>query len=284
MHHEISFVKASGAGNDFVVIDNHDGHLDMDQARLARALCDRHFGIGADGLLVVEGCATADFHMQYYNADGSYGGMCGNGGRCIARFAFMKRLAPARMRFQALDHIYEAEILPEGVRLRMKDPRDYASGLQADIGSASFECRFINTGSPHAVVFVSDLESLDVQGIGRSLRFHRLFSPEGANVNFVHHQPGNAIAIRTYERGVEAETLACGTGSVASAAVAALELGLSFPVSVKVRSGEELIVDATKKGSRLTNVYLQGSADILFTGKILYDSTSGKIEALKQIV
>ncbi len=280
MRHAISFVKASGAGNDFVVIDNYDGHLELDKARLARVLCDRHFGIGADGLLILQHCATAHFQMQYYNADGSHGGMCGNGGRCIARFAYLKGLTPVEMRFQALEHIYEAEIVPEGVRLRMKNPRDYRKGLQADLGGGSFLCHYVDTGSPHAVVFVEHLDSIDVVKIGRALRFHRLFSPEGANINFLERQPGNAISIRTYERGVEAETLACGTGSVASAIVAVLERGLSFPVTVKARSGEDLLVDARQEGSTITNVYLQGSAHILFAGKILYDPASGRIESL----
>jgi diaminopimelate epimerase len=282
MRHAISFVKASGAGNDFVVIDNYDGHLELDQTRLARALCDRHFGIGADGLLILQHCATAHFQMLYYNADGSHGGMCGNGGRCIARFAYLKGLAPARMRFQALEHIYEAEIVSEEVRLKMKDPVNYRKSLQTDLDGGSFLCHFVDTGSPHAVVVVDDLDSIDVVKTGRALRFHRLFSPEGANINFLDPQSGNTIAIRTYERGVETETLACGTGSVASAIVAVLEQGLSFPVTVKARSGEELIVDAQLEGSTITNVYLQGSARILFTGMLVYDSASDKIESLTE--
>jgi diaminopimelate epimerase len=283
MRHSISFAKTSGAGNDFVVIDNHDGHLDLDQARLAQALCNRHFGIGADGLLILRHSPAAHFQMEYYNADGSYGGMCGNGGRCIARFAYLKGLAPPRMRFQALEHIYEAEILPEGVRLWMKDPQNYRKDVQAELGARSIICQFVDTGSPHAVVLADDLESIDVAAMGRGLRFHQVFSPDGANVNFLRRLTGNAIAIRTYERGVEAETLACGTGSVASAIVAVRELGLSFPVAVKVRSGEELLVNARQDGAVITDISLKGSAHILFTGTMLYDSASGTIESIADL-
>ena len=270
----IEFVKCSGAGNDFVLVDNMDGALEVEQAALAVALCSRPFGVGADGLLVLERSQKADFAMKYYNADGSYGGMCGNGGRCAAMYAWRRGLAGTEMRFEALDFLYEAGIDGGAVRLHMKDPVDYIPLLWLDTSFGSVKASFINTGSPHLIVRLPELEAVDVGGRGRELRFHERLGPAGANVNFVSVEDRSAIRLRTYERGVEGETLACGTGSVASAVVSTL-LGVTDPpVKVSVRSGEALQVSFRKEGDRITNVTLQGSAHILFAGKAFYDLAS----------
>jgi diaminopimelate epimerase len=280
MRLQVHFVKASGAGNDFVVLNNLDGQLGVDQSALARALCSRHSGIGADGLLVLEPSAKADFKMRYFNADGSSGGMCGNGGRCIALAAWLSGLVGRRCRFEALDFVYEAIIEEGRVRLSMKDPRDFRPDIAVDVGGVSYMCHAIDTGAPHAVVFVPDIESIDVDSVGRSLRNAHAFHPEGTNVDFVRLTGGASIEMRTYERGVEAETLACGTGSIASAAVSCYLHGLRFPVDVHVRSGEILRINANAQGGPITNVILEGPAVILFQGKIQYDSTSRSIVGL----
>jgi len=277
MLHEIDFVKASGAGNDFVLIDNWAGSLKVSQPELAVALCSRPFGIGADGLLVLEKSTRAGFQMRYYNADGSYGGMCGNGGRCIARFAFLRGLAPRTMTFEALDYIYAAEVTGEKVTLKMKPPADYHSNLALEIGSQSLVAQYVDTGSPHVILRVDDLESADVLGLGRTIRFHKAFLPAGTNVNFIRLLGAESIAIRTYERGVENETLACGTGSVAAAVIAHLSYNVSQPVHVRVRSGEELLVHLKSSGENIAEALLEGSAHILFSGKAVYDSTSHAI-------
>jgi diaminopimelate epimerase len=279
---EIRFVKASGAGNDFVIIDNHDGRLTCDPAALAKAVCRRHTGIGADGLLLIEPSEKSDFRMMYYNADGSYGGMCGNGGRCIARFAHLSGLTGPRTRFEALGYVYEAEIVGKKVTLKMKPPSAYKSGLRIQTESGLVPASSVDTGSPHAVTYVDDLSAVDVQKAGRALRHHPAFAPEGTNVNFVHILGNQSIQIRTYERGVEAETLACGTGSIACAVVSVIEQGLEFPVHVNVKSGEELIVHGVRDGSNIHDISLEGSAEILFKGTMLYDPSRLKIEPMER--
>jgi diaminopimelate epimerase len=280
---EIRFVKASGAGNDFVIIDNHDRRLTCDPAALARVVCRRHTGIGADGLLLIEPSEKSDFRMMYYNADGSYGGMCGNGGRCIARFAHLSGLTGPRMRFEALDYVYEAEIVGKKVTLKMKSPSAYKTGLRIQTEFGLFPTSSVDTGSPHAVTYVDDLSAVDVQKAGRALRNHPAFAPDGTNANFVHVLGNQSIQIRTYERGVEAETLACGTGSIASAVVSVIERGVEFPVHVNVRSGEELIVRGVLDGSEIHDISLEGGADILFKGTILYDPSHLQIESIVRL-
>jgi diaminopimelate epimerase len=277
MHHSIEFTKASGAGNDFVLIDNWDNSLKVSQPELAVALSSRPFGVGADGLLVLEKSARANFRMSYYNADGSYGGMCGNGGRCIARFAYLRGRAQQSMTFEALDHIYSADVTGERVALRMKAPAGYRPKVKLEIHGKTFLGQYVNTGSPHVVLIVDNLESVDVVGLGRAIRNHPEFQPAGTNVNFVHLIGRNTIQIRTYERGVENETLACGTGSVASAVVAHMAHALEQPILVRVRSGEDLVVALRSEADTITEASLEGSAHILFSGKAFYDDISRNI-------
>ncbi len=277
MHHTIDFIKASGAGNDFVLIDNWDGSLRARQADLAIALSSRPFGVGADGLLVLEKSPRADFQMRYYNADGSYGGMCGNGGRCIAMYAYKKGRVSESMTFEALDHIYSARVTGNSVLLKMKPPVDFQPEVSLEINGQAYSVQYVNTGSPHVVLIVKDLESIDVVGLGRAIRNHPEFMPGGTNVNFLQLLDGDAIQIRTYERGVENETLACGTGSVACAVVAYLVEGRREPVHVHVRSGEELLVHLESTEGKIAETFLQGSAHILFSGKAIYDDVSDKI-------
>jgi diaminopimelate epimerase len=277
MQQIIAFTKVSGAGNDFVLIDNMDGRLDLDKTRLAIAVCSRHFGVGADGLLLVEPSQEADFFMRYYNADGSYGGMCGNGGRCVARYAYLHSIAKSPMRFMALDHTYDAEIIGQAVRLRMKDPSELRQKVPLQIDGQARSGHFVNTGSPHVVIVEKTIDAVDVERIGRFICHDKLFAPGGTNVNFLTISTTGSIELRTYERGVERETLACGTGAVASAVVAVLEHGLVSPIHVKVRSGEELLVHCRTAGGKITDVLLEGSAHLLFSGKLVYDPVSGAV-------
>jgi diaminopimelate epimerase len=268
---EIVFTKASGAGNDFIIIDNRDDGLPVDKATLAQRLCSRHFGIGADGLLLVESSSKAHFMMKYYNSDGSFGGMCGNGGRCIARYAFIRGIAPSELLFEALDFTYHAEVLDQGVCLTMKDPRGLKHDIDVRVGHDTYHGSFVNTGSPHFVTFVDDVMRVPVEMHGRSIRLDPMFSPEGTNVNFVQVTDPNIIRLRTYERGVEIETLACGTGSVASGIISHLFKGQQFPITVQVQSGESLKVSATVEANQIRSPKLEGSAHILFAGRLLYD-------------
>jgi diaminopimelate epimerase len=247
MNVPITFTKASGAGNDFVLVNNITGDPGINFERFAVAVCDRHFGVGADGLIILGKSSRADFTMLYYNADGSSGGMCGNGGRCIARFALKEGVAGKNPRFEALDHIYDAEVGESSVRLHMKDPADLRRGLVFSPGEKQMKGAFIDTGAPHAVIFEDNLADLDVTKFGSAIRHDPRFGSPGTNVNF------------------------CGTGSVASALISSDMYALTSPVTVAVRSGESLFVHFRKTGATWTDVFLEGSAHMLFEGRLLYD-------------
>jgi diaminopimelate epimerase len=269
----MNFTKMTGAGNDFVVIDNRAKRIKA-ASKAARLLCDRRWGIGADGLLLLEKSRRASYRMMYYNADGSYGGMCGNGGRCIARFAFMNKIAGRTHEFEALDHVYAAKIEKKEVVLTMKDPRNLKIGDEIPLDSGKLKINSIDTGSPHVVVPVDNLpggvtlDDVDVLGLGRKLRFHPHFSPSGTNVNFIERAGTNSIKIRTYERGVEDETLACGTGSIASAIVAARLWNLKSPIGVVPKSKMPLRVAFDDKDGAVSQVQLAGPASVVFAGSI----------------
>jgi len=273
----LSFTKATGAGNDFVIIDEFEVPLEVDPGLVARALCDRHFGIGADGLLLIRPHAGEAFEMRYFNADGSSGGMCGNGGRCAARYAHERGLASGTLRFQALDYVYRAEVAGESIRLSMKDPRIVNADLVLQSGDALYRGHLLDTGAPHLVVFSEHLDALDVVTVGRALRHHPDLAPKGANINFVAVGSDGVMTLRTYERGVEDETLACGTGSVASATAGVLFGGLDSPVAVRVRSGELLTVQLKRERDCVSAVILEGPARLLYTGSCQYDPETGTI-------
>ncbi len=261
----------SGAGNDFIIIDDRKGALSAVEPSLARALCSRHQGIGADGLLIVRQSLQAMFMMKYYNADGSFGGMCGNGGRCIARYAFLKGLAPTSMTFEALDYVYSAQVDGVSVHLTMKNVNSKCRQQKIQSASSTIEGWLVDSGSPHFVTFVDCLDDVDVFNQGRFLRSHSSVGADGANINFVQRLGQDTIGMRTYERGVEDETLACGTGAVASALAFAIRSGTGSPVSVAVQSGEKLTVSFSKSDGIFTNVRLSGSAHVLFTGRVSID-------------
>lgn len=267
---KIAFEKFEGAGNDFVVIDNRRGVV-KNGGRLAKTLCDRHRSIGADGLLLVERSSKAAYRMMYYNADGSYGGMCGNGGRCIAMYAYLNHIAPRSHQFEALHHLYSASIVTmTQVRLKMKDPVGYRSNLRLTGVGRSFVADFVDTGSPHAVIEVSkgQLKSLALADLGPWIRKHRSFRPNGTNVNFVERVGPNVLKMRTYERGVEEETLACGTGSVACSLVAAVRHGMRAPVTVIAASGDRLRVSFKRSPMIFHDIVLEGPVRRAFQGSI----------------
>jgi diaminopimelate epimerase len=265
----LPFVKMSGAGNDFVVIDNRTLAATLTREQIAQ-LCDRHFGIGADGLLAVEPAdeANVDFRMRYYNADGGEAEMCGNGARCFARFVHPLRRADAeRVRFLTPAGLITGEYLSDEVRINLTAPTETKLNQRADFGWGEIEYHFMNTGVPHAVVYVPDAERAEIVAWGRAIRQSPIF-PRGTNVNFVQVTESSQLIVRTYERGVEDETLACGTGVVASALVTHLLRRLPLPLSVKVRGGDVLTVDARAEGNAFSNVTLTGPAIEVFSGEI----------------
>jgi len=264
----LPFTKMNGAGNDFVLIDNRSASLSLSREQVAR-LCDRHRGVGADGLLAVEPAAHgADFRMRYYNADGGEAEMCGNGARCFARFASRLSGAQDRVSFATEAGVIQADLLGESVRLAMSDPHSHRPPQSLEVHGRPLEVHFLNTGVPHAVVFVDDLEAVDVLADGAALRYHEAFAPKGTNANFVQIFSPDSIAIRTYERGVEGETLACGTGVCASALLHHLRDGASSPVFVRVRGGDTLAVSFEDHAGAFRNVTLTGPADFVFDGSI----------------
>ena len=215
----LTFTKMNGAGNDFVLLDNRSGGLRLD-AKAIEQICDRHRGVGADGLLLVEPATNgADFKMRYYNSDGGEADMCGNGARCFARYANRLTGSGDRVSFETLAGVITAEFPGELVRINMSTPKDLRLNDSIAVLDKSVDVHSINTGVPHAILLVDDLETVDVQRMGKAIRYHGHFAPKGTNVNFIKILNQNTIAIRTYERGVEGETLACGTGVVASALI-----------------------------------------------------------------
>lgn len=271
---EIEFTKLSGAGNDFIVIDNRDAKLpESDRRALFSKWCRRGMAVGADGVLLVEHADAgnaAHFRMRYYNADGGEAETCGNGSRCIARFAFEKKIAPREMTFQTLAGDYHAAVLDNGhVRLQMSDAHELQmEKLRTSLHDADTPVEFVNTGVPHAVVFVEDLDNAPVIDFGRRLRHDAAFAPAGTNVNFVKITSPSQLRVRTYERGVEDETLACGTGCIASTIMAARRGLITTPAEVTTASGEKLLINFTPTETGASDVTLQGSADIIFRGYI----------------
>ncbi len=273
----LRFSKYQGTGNDFILVDNREGHISLTQEQI-RLLCDRHFGIGADGLMLLEQALkvdtmdeltaaylvskkeNVDFKMVYYNSDGNQSSMCGNGGRCIVAFARRLGLVQNEARFVAVDGLHEAKIDGDMVSLKMNDVR------HVETGDGYF---YLNTGSPHYVTFASDVQHIDMNAEGRKIRYSERFAEEGTNVNFVEKQD-DALFVRTYERGVENETLSCGTGVTASALVASMK-GLSTGRNnclVRTPGGSLNVKFDKVLENNFYNIWLEGPAVFVFEGQV----------------
>ena len=265
----IEFYKMSGSGNDFILIDNRKGSLEVgDPVAFTRRVCERKVSVGADGLFFIEKSDRVDFRWRFYNADGSEAAMCGNGARCAARFAFLTGIAGAKMSFETGAGIIDAEVKGDIVKVRLTAPQGLVLEEQIRIGNEILHVHSINTGVPHAVYFVRDPDQFDVFNTGRAIRRHEHYQPAGTNANFAAVLDGHTIRVRTYERGVEDETLACGTGSVASALVAASMGLVESPVDVRVQSGELLRIHFEKGEGGFAKVYLEGKAKVVYQGKL----------------
>ena len=253
---KLPFVKMHGAGNDFVLIDDRDGSFPPDGRAIA-AIAPRGVGIGCEGVILVEASDRVDFRMRFFNPDGSEADMCGNGARCVAAFAReIGAVRSDRMRFETRAGDVEAEIVgPELVMISLPDPRDLGDN-------------FVNSGVPHVIVPMKDLSEADVESEGRRIRYSPDYAPEGTNVDFVAYDPPGRLAIRTYERGVEAETGACGTGSVAAALVGVAQHGMAFPVCVETALGYELVVDGRWDGRAFSSITLTGPVKKVFEGHV----------------
>ncbi len=266
---KIPFFKMNGSGNDFIIINNKEhiveDNIDIPMEEFVIRVCKRALSIGADGLILIESDDEYDFRWRFFNNDGSEVEMCGNGSRCAARFAYLNNLAPLAMKFRTLAGVIQAQITGlKTVKVQLTKPKDYKSDIS--LNGIGYTAHFINTGVPHVVYFVDDVDSVDVKDVGAKTRYHEYFEPDGTNVNFAEVVDNNTIKIRTYERGVEDETLACGTGSVAAALIAIMHKKVSSPVSIETKSGNILKVYAEIDEENVKSVFLEGDALLTYIG------------------
>ncbi len=269
-----TFVKLTGAGNDFILFDRKENPgLELTE-KIISSICDRRFGIGADGVLTVDDSTGHNFVMEYYNSDGSTGTLCGNGARCALRYAYLSGRMPAgEASFICNKDKYRGEILDsDTVKFYLNEPSRIKLNFKMSIKDELVNVSFADTGSPHVVANINDfslgkIEEFPVFEIGKAIRYHHDLSPEGANVNFIKIEE-NVLKIRTYERGVEDETLACGTGATASAIIAALNYEVEPPIKLVTKSGAFLEVDFKRNGKEISEVTLTGPAVVTFNGYI----------------
>jgi len=269
----IKFTKMSASGNDFIVIDNRENQISdvsSQMSEFVRETCQRKLGVGADGMLLIEESPKADFKMRVFNPDGGEVEMCGNGARCIALWAKSKyKIQNTKCKIETRAGILEAEVVSDDrVKIKMTDPGDPRLNFRLLIDGKEYKVHSINTGVPHIVLFAEDLEKAKVKEIGAKIRYHKEFAPEGTNVNFIRVRDGNSLDIRTYERGVEDETLACGTGAAASAIISHLLGKTKSPTRMHTKSGSILTIYFDSSDSKITNLYLEGDAEIVYQGEL----------------
>ncbi len=270
---QIRFSKVSGAGNDFVIIDNRESIIPEGSTAFILKVCARRVSVGADGMLLVENSDVADFKMRYFNSDGGEVETCGNGARCIARFAHDEKIVPSsEMTFETRAGIYSAQVMPDTVKLCVGDAVDMRLNFPLKLSDGEYTVSFVNSGVPHVVFFVDDLENIDVVKLGSETRYHDDFKPAGTNANFIKTRSAEALDIRTYERGVEDETLACGTGCIASAISAAALGKAASPIAAYTRGGYVLKIYFALNSQGAKDVFLEGDARIIYKGNLLEDS------------
>ncbi len=276
---KILFYKMSGCGNDFIIIDNRKKVVDENNLPdFIANVCRRKMSVGANGLILVENSETVDFKWQFFNSDGSRAEMCGNGARCVARFAYINRIAGTDMAFETDAGIISAKVINDRVKIKMTDPEGLETDYKIELEKGPISVSSINTGVPHVVTELDNIDNAEIVTLGREIRFHKHFAPAGANVNFissVNHKDfentGNLV-IRTYERGVEDETLACGTGAVASAIVIAYKYRIKSPINFTARSGGILTIHYNEKQGQFYDIFLEGDARIIYKGELWEDS------------
>ncbi|SRR5579884_3144510 len=269
----IPFWKISGSGNDFIMIDHRTPLIAPEEMKhFISKVCRRGLSVGADGVILIEPSSKADYKWHYYNADGGEVEMCGNGSRCVARFAYLNKIAPAKHTIETLAGLVQAEVIGDRVRVQLPDPHDLRLDLKIDIDGKTYSGHFVNTGVPHVVYFVDDVDKTDVVNLGRATRHHSLFAPRGTNANFISVTDRQNLKIRTYERGVEDETLACGTGAIAAAIITTALGKTAPPVSLLTRGGILLGVHFTQEGRTFKNITLEGDARIVYKGEILEEA------------
>lgn len=262
---DLDFFKMSASGNDFIIIDNRDGKAYdgfKDLKDFIVKVCRRHHSVGADGLILIETSKKHDFRWRFFNADGSEAEMCGNGGRCAARFAFVQGIAKEKMSFETLAGVIKAEVDGKRVKLQLTSPTDLKLDYPVALEDKEIFLSSVNTGVPHAVLLADDVDHMPVEELGRLVRYHKAFGEKGTNVDFVQILDDKKVKIRTYERGVEGETYACGTGAVATGVILKAKGLMESPMNILTKGGETLKVYVDDE------VYLEGVTQIIYVGKL----------------
>lgn len=263
---KLHFSKYAGCGNDFILFDNRNQTFPSENRALISRLCHRHKGIGADGVILLENSQKADFRMRIFNSDGGEAEMCGNGIRCLLMFIHELGGKGSSYKIETFHRILPISFNKGNIQVEMSDPTDVRWDLKMAIDNQNFLMHHLDTGVPHAITFVDDINSFDIQTIGPKVRFHPEFAPKGANFNIASVDEKGDVSVRTYERGVEMETQACGTGATASAIAAAKAFGLNSPVVVHTKSGEALEIGLEFNNGIPTNVTMTGPATFIFSG------------------
>jgi diaminopimelate epimerase len=266
----LRFTKMVASGNDFVVIESSHKSQVTSHKLLAKKMCDRKYGIGADGVLLLEKSKIADTNMRIFNADGSEAEMCGNGARCTALYISRQSTADSRLRKTKIETkagFIGYEVSGDNVKVKLTDPKNIKLDIPIKVNNRNIKVNFIDTGVPHAVIFTEGLDQLDIVHLGRLIRYHEKFSPRGTNVNFAEVLSSKSIKVRTYERGVEDETLACGTGSAACALIFALKTNALGKINVHTRSKEVLSLYHARLAGKFSNVWLEGKARKVYEGE-----------------
>lgn len=274
----LRFAKMSGAGNDFIVLDNRKGEISLEDPDFIRRLCCRRMGVGADGLIFLLTASQANFGMRYFNADGSEAAMCGNGGRCLARFAVLVGAGEEEQEliFTTFSEVYHAQVEGSQVRLSLPAPKKFEPDIPLQLKAGKRTADFTDTGVPHLVFFSGDLEAEDVEGLGREVRWHERFQPDGTNVNFCRVVNEHCLELRTYERGIEGETLACGTGAMAATLLAARRRWVRSPVTIKTRGGAELEMSFSLLADSFSEVQQKGEARLIYWGELSEEAVDFK--------
>jgi diaminopimelate epimerase len=270
---KIPFFKMSGSGNDFIIIDNREEIVDPATIPgFVRKVCRRKMSAGGDGLILVEKSDAVDFKWRFFNSDGSLAEMCGNGARCVARFAYVNGIAGPDMSFETEAGIVSATVSDRRVKINVPDPDHLELNDVIELATGPMAFSSVNTGVPHVVIPAGDIDSVQVVQIGREIRHHQKFRPAGTNVNFISLRSDGVVAVRTYERGVEDETLACGTGAIAAAIVTAAKFKKPSPIAVETKSGGLLRIYFREKKGRFSDIFLEGDARIIYKGKLWKES------------
>lgn len=276
----IPFTKMSGSGNDFILMDGMDGSLSWVDSPWVKGICQRALSVGADGVIILERDDAYDFAWRFFNSDGSIAEMCGNGSRCAARFAYERGIANSTMTFSTLAGPIRAEVFGKRVKVQLSTPRLLKEEVPLTVEGQTYSLFYANTGVPHVVLEVEDVEAFPLVEVGRKIRYHEFFSPAGTNVNVVQILDDHTLKVRTYERGVENETLACGTGSVASAMMASMRKGMGSPLTVHTASGEVLTISWKGDVGTWAPIFFEGEVRFIYEGRLSPEALPGIAEKI----